>query len=89
MLSDWFYAERLDIENDTVIDNRHSANGTDRRTDAALQSVPVPGKVEIPGGTVRRVTPQSEQHSAFQNKTVSIVGLAEPVQESLRRVSLQ
>ena len=89
MFSDRLYTERLDIENDPVIDNRHGANGADRRTDATPQSVPVPGEVEISSGAVRRVTPQSEQHCAFQNKTASIVGLAESVQESLGGVSLQ
>ena len=89
VLTEWFYAERLDIENDSVIDNRHRANGADGGTDAALSRVSVSGKVEIAGGTVGRLTPQNEQHGSLQNEAASILGFAKAVQESFGRVSLQ
>ena len=89
VLSKWFYVQRLDIENDSIVDNRYHANGADGRADAALPGVSVTSKVEIPGGTVGRLTPQSEQHRSLQNKVASILGLAKAVQESLGRVSLE
>ena len=89
MLMEWFHAHRLGIEHDSIIDNRHRANGTNGTTDAPLPRVAAPGKVEIAGWAVGRLTPQSEKHRPLQNKPAAMLGLAKAVQESLGRVSLQ
>ena len=81
--------DRLGIEHDSIIDNRHRANGTNGTTDAPLPRVAAPGKVEIAGWAVGRLTPQSEKHRPLQNKPAAMLGLAKAVQESLGRVSLQ
>ena len=81
--------DRLGIEHDSIIDNRLRANGTNGTTDAPLPRVAAPGKVEIAGWAVGRLTPQSEKHRPLQNKPAAMLGLAKAVQESLGRVSLQ
>ena len=89
VLMESFHAHRIGIEHDSIIDIRRRANGTNDRVYAALPRVPVPGKVEIAGWAVGRLTPQREKHCTFQDKPAAMVRLAKAVQESLGRVSLQ